>query len=73
MFSMSFAVTFGRPFDRLDHVELGAERAHQPEALLREAVGDDDQSAVALRGADERERGARAAARVFDDRVAGRD
>jgi hypothetical protein len=59
--------------DRPDHVELGAERLHQLEALLREAVRDDDQCAVALCTAHERERGARAAARVLHDRVAGRD
>ena len=70
---MSCAVTFGRPCTDVDHVELGAERAHQLEALLGEAVGDHDQRAVALRAADERDRGAGAAAGVLDDRVARRD
>src|SRR6185295_4060343 len=32
--------------DGLHHVKLGAERADQLEPLLREAVGDDDQTAV---------------------------
>src|SRR5919199_1346572 len=30
------------PFDGLEHLELGAERAHELEPLLGEAVGDDD-------------------------------
>ena len=60
-------------FDRLHDVELGPERTHQLETLLGEAVGDHDQSAIALCAADERKRGSRAPARVLDDRVAGSD
>ena len=73
MFLMSCAVTFGRPSTDGIDVELRAERPHQLEPLLGEAVGHHDQRAVTLRAADERERGPGAAAGVLDDRVAGRD
>jgi hypothetical protein len=59
--------------DGTDDVEFGAERPHQLEALLGEAVGDHDQCAIALRCTHECEGGTRAPARVFDDDVAGRD
>jgi hypothetical protein len=61
-----------RALDRLDDVELGAERANELEALLREAVGHDDQAAVPLRTAHEREGRSRAASRVLDDRASRR-
>jgi len=63
----------GAAGDGRDDVEFGAERAHELEALFREAVGDDDQCPIALRAADERECGAGAAAGVLDHRVLGRD
>ncbi len=56
------------PLDRLDHLELCAESAHQLEPLLGEAVGDHDPAAIALGSADERHRGSRAPARVLDHR-----
>jgi hypothetical protein len=56
-------------FDRLHDVDLRAEGADQLEALLREAVGHHDQTAVSLGAAHECERRACAPARVFDDRV----
>src|SRR5438105_2864155 len=37
---------------RRDDVELGTESPHELETLLREAIGDHDQAAVALRAAD---------------------
>jgi hypothetical protein len=61
----------GPALDGLDDVELGAERAHELEAFLGEAVGHHDQTPVALRAADERERRACAAAGVLDHGVAG--
>jgi hypothetical protein len=59
--------------DRRHDLELRAERAHQLEPLLSEAVGDHDQGAIALRATHERECGTGAPARVLDDGVAGRD
>src|SRR6185369_11082891 len=55
------------PLDRRYDVEVGAERAHELYPLVAEAVGDDDQHAVALRAADESERWPGAAARVLDN------
>jgi hypothetical protein len=60
-------------FDGGHDLDLGSERSHQLKALLAEAIGHHDQRSVALRPADERQCRARAAARVLDDRVAGRD
>ena len=59
------------PLDGRNDVDLRAERPHQLEALLGEAVGHHDQSAIPLRPADERERRAGTSARVLDDCVAG--
>src|SRR6185503_2315189 len=50
--------------------QLGAEGGHLVELLAAESVGGDDPDPVTTGGADERERGARAAAGVLDDGVA---
>src|SRR5918992_1508042 len=53
-----------------DEREPRAERRHLVQLVAAERVGADDVDGVALRGADQRERGAGAPARVLDDRVA---
>jgi hypothetical protein len=71
MFAMSCVVTRPPLLDRGQQLQLGTQRARQPDALLTEALRDDDLRAIALRPADERERGAGAAAGVLDDRRPG--
>jgi hypothetical protein len=56
-----------------DDVDPGAQGAQQLKALLGETVGHHDQTRIALCAADQRERRAGAASRVFDDGVAWRE
>ena len=51
--------------------QLGAESGHMVELVAAERVGGDDAQAIAFRRADEGERGAGAAAGVFDDKAIG--
>ena len=63
----------GTTVDRRNDVDLGAERSHDLEALLRKAVGHHDQCLIPLRLADERERRTGTPTRVLDDSVAPRN
>jgi hypothetical protein len=58
-----------RPLDGGDNFDLCSERPHQLEALGREAVGHDDECAIPLRTAHERECRTCATAGVLDDGI----